>query len=116
MSSTIFLIPTTIESNERFILQEKNIMELKRRPGIAGKVVIVTGASSGIGESTARESAQAGAITVLAARRRERLKRLQHEIEEMGGVTLAVPTDLTASNRSQIWFKRRSRGSGGSMF
>jgi NADP-dependent 3-hydroxy acid dehydrogenase YdfG len=55
----------------------------------------VTGASSGIGESTAREFAQAGAITVLAARRAKRLKQLEKEIEEIGGRALAVPTDLT---------------------
>jgi NADP-dependent 3-hydroxy acid dehydrogenase YdfG len=58
-------------------------------------VVIVTGASSGIGESTALEFARAGASTVLAARRKERLERLQSEIEGMGGRALAVPTDLT---------------------
>ena len=70
-------------------------MEMNRRPVIDGKVVIVTGASSGIGEATAREFAQAGAITVLAARRVERLKRLEKEIEAIGGKALAVPTDLT---------------------
>jgi len=75
-------------------------MQMNRRPTIDGKVVIVTGASSGIGESTAREFAQAGAITVLAARRVERLQRLENEIEEMGGRALAVPTDLT--NLDQI--------------
>jgi NADP-dependent 3-hydroxy acid dehydrogenase YdfG len=62
-------------------------------------VVIVTGASSGIGESTAREFAQAGAITVLAARRAERLERLQQEIEDMGGWALALPTDLTKNDQ-----------------
>jgi NADP-dependent 3-hydroxy acid dehydrogenase YdfG len=72
-----------------------NTVEMNRRPAIDGKVVIVTGASSGIGESTAREFAQAGAITILAARRAERLQRLQKEIEGMGGIALAVPTDLT---------------------
>lgn len=70
-------------------------MEMKRRPDIDGKVAIITGASSGIGEATARDFAQAGAITVLAARRVERLERLQKEIEEMGGQALAVQTDLT---------------------
>ena len=70
-------------------------MEMNRRPAIDGKVVIVTGASSGIGESTAREFARAGGITILAARRADRLERLQTEIENMGGQALAVPTDLT---------------------
>lgn len=70
-------------------------MQMQRRPAIDGKVVIVTGASSGIGESVAREFARGGAITVLAARRAERLEGLQKEIEEMGGRALAVPTDLT---------------------
>ena len=70
-------------------------MEMNRRPAIDGKVVIVTGASSGIGEATALEFARAGAITVLAARRKERLERLQSKVEEMGGTALAIPTDLT---------------------
>lgn len=70
-------------------------MEINRRPAIDGKVAIVTGASSGIGEATAREFARAGAITILAARRVDRLKRLEREIEAMGGEALAVPTDLT---------------------
>jgi short-subunit dehydrogenase len=70
-------------------------VEMNRRPAIDGKVIIVTGASSGIGESTAREFAEAGAITVLAARRAQRLERLQKEIEAKGGIALAVPTDLT---------------------
>jgi NADP-dependent 3-hydroxy acid dehydrogenase YdfG len=70
-------------------------MKMNRRPAIDGKVAIVTGASSGIGEATAREFAQAGAITVLAARRADRLERLKKEIEAIGGHALAVPTDLT---------------------
>lgn len=75
-------------------------MKINRRPALDGKIAIVTGASSGIGEATAREFAQAGAITVLAARRIERLQRLQREIEAMGGQALAVQTDLT--DRDQI--------------
>jgi len=70
-------------------------MKLNRKLAIDGKVAIVTGASSGIGEATARELAQAGAITVLAARREEWLQQLDREIKEMGGRALAVPTDLT---------------------
>ncbi|HEY9525992.1 MAG TPA: SDR family oxidoreductase [Anaerolineales bacterium] len=69
---------------------------MNRSAAVAGKVVIVTGASSGIGESTALEFARAGAITVLAARRKDRLKQLERKIVDMGGTALAVPTDLTA--------------------
>ncbi len=75
-------------------------MILKLRPGIAGKVVIVTGASAGIGEAAARAFAQAGARVVLAARRVERLEKLAAEIAAAGGVALAVPTDLL--ERAQI--------------
>lgn len=80
-------------------MEKRNTMKLNLRPAIEGKVIIVTGASSGIGESTAREFAKAGAITVLAARRKGRLERLQREIEEKGGIALAVPTDLTDRNQ-----------------
>ncbi len=76
-------------------------MQMKRRPALDRKVAIITGASSGIGEATAREFASAGAITVLAARRKERLEHLQKEIEEMGGTALAVPTDVTKPDQIQ---------------
>jgi NADP-dependent 3-hydroxy acid dehydrogenase YdfG len=58
---------------------------------LAGKTVIVTGASSGMGASTARLLYAAGAHPVLAARRADRLAALS---EELGGA-LAVPTDVT---------------------
>jgi NADP-dependent 3-hydroxy acid dehydrogenase YdfG len=58
---------------------------------LAGKTVIVTGASSGMGASTARLLHAAGAHPVLAARRADRLAALS---EELGGA-LAVPTDVT---------------------
>ena len=58
-------------------------------------VAIVTGASSGIGEATARRLAGDGARVVLAARREDRLTKLKSEIEEAGGTALVVPTDVT---------------------
>jgi NAD(P)-dependent dehydrogenase (short-subunit alcohol dehydrogenase family) len=84
---------------ERLKEKEKHTLEMHRRPAIDGKVAIVSGASSGIGESMAREFAQAGAITVLSARRVERLKRLENEITEMGGQALAIPTSVSLSSK-----------------
>ena len=64
---------------------------------VHGKVVIVTGASSGIGEATAREFGREGAKVVLAARRAERLEALAQEIHAMdkGGEALVAPSDLS---------------------
>ena len=58
---------------------------------LTGKVVVVTGASSGIGEATARALYEAGAQPVLAARRADRLDQLSGQL----GGALAVPTDVT---------------------
>ncbi len=64
---------------------------------IHGKVVVVTGASSGIGEATALEFGRAGARVVLAARRLERLQASAQRIEAMGSgaEALAVAADLS---------------------
>jgi short-subunit dehydrogenase len=58
------------------------------------KVVIITGASSGIGEATAREFAKQGSIVVLAARSEEKLKTITEEIEKEGGKAFYVRTDV----------------------
>src|SRR5438093_1253202 len=52
---------------------------------IAGKVVVITGASSGIGEAAAKRLAADGALVSLGARRRDRLDRLAEEIRQAGG-------------------------------
>jgi NADP-dependent 3-hydroxy acid dehydrogenase YdfG len=59
-----------------------------------GKVVAITGASSGIGESTALALAAAGAKVALGARRADRLEELVARIEAAGGEALAVRTDV----------------------
>ena len=61
---------------------------------ITGKTVIVTGASSGIGQETATMLAARGASVVLAARRRERIDALAASIRDAGGRAIAVPTDV----------------------
>jgi NADP-dependent 3-hydroxy acid dehydrogenase YdfG len=63
--------------------------------GIDGRVALVTGASSGIGEATARNLAAQGAAVALLARRRDRLEKLAAEIEEGGGSALVIPADVT---------------------
>ncbi len=61
---------------------------------IAGSIVIITGASSGIGAATARELARRGATVVLAARRAEELNQMANDITHLGHTALAVPTDV----------------------
>ena len=67
---------------------------------IKGKVVVITGASSGLGEATARLLSAEGATVVLGARRVERLKSLADELTANGGQALAVATDVT--DRKQV--------------
>lgn len=62
--------------------------------GIDGKVVAITGASSGIGEATARLLAERGARVVLGARGQDRLKALAARIEEAGGAVAHARTDV----------------------
>jgi NAD(P)-dependent dehydrogenase (short-subunit alcohol dehydrogenase family) len=61
---------------------------------LGGKVALVTGASSGIGEAAAKALAAQGARVVLAARRKEELDRVAAEIATAGGEALAVRTDV----------------------
>jgi len=62
---------------------------------IEGKVVVITGASSGLGEATARLFCAQGAPVVLGARRADRLQSLANELTGRGGKALAVATDVT---------------------
>jgi len=67
---------------------------------IAGKVGVITGASSGLGEATARLLSAEGATVVLGARRADRIEKLAEEITSRGGKALAVTTDVT--DRDQV--------------
>jgi NADP-dependent 3-hydroxy acid dehydrogenase YdfG len=68
--------------------------------GIKDKIVVVTGASSGLGEATARLLSAEGATVVLGARRVDRLQTLAKELETRGGKALALTTDV--SQREQV--------------
>ena len=60
-----------------------------------GTVALITGASSGIGEATARRLAEHGASVVVVARRKDRLDALVSEVEASGGTAVAVQADIT---------------------
>jgi NADP-dependent 3-hydroxy acid dehydrogenase YdfG len=61
---------------------------------LSGAVALVTGASSGIGEATARMLARRGATVALAARRADRLEQLGSEIADAGGTALPIEADV----------------------
>ncbi|WP_323816483.1 SDR family oxidoreductase [Cellvibrio sp. NN19] len=63
---------------------------------IEGKVIVITGASSGLGEATARRLSSEGAKLVLGARRIDRLQALAEELTVLGGEAVAVATDVTS--------------------
>jgi len=67
---------------------------------IEGKVVVITGASSGLGEAAARHLSADGATVVLGARRTDRIDALAAELAEKGGKALAIATDV--SNHEQV--------------
>lgn len=62
---------------------------------LEGKVIVITGASSGVGRAAALEMAKRNASVVLAARRKEVLDEVAEECKALGGDALVVPTDVT---------------------
>lgn len=70
------------------------------RNNIEGKVVVITGASSGLGEASARLLSTEGAHVALGARRRDRIESLAQALTATGGKAIAVATDVT--DRDQV--------------
>lgn len=62
---------------------------------IENKVIVITGASSGMGEAAAKHLSELGAVVILGARRADRIQKLADEINNKGGKALAVATDVT---------------------
>ncbi len=73
---------------------------------LSGRVIAVTGASSGIGEATALACSRAGAAVALAARRSERIEALAQRIVGDGGRAIAVQTDVGEEPQAQAFVQR----------
>jgi NADP-dependent 3-hydroxy acid dehydrogenase YdfG len=80
------------------------------RDDIEGKVVVITGASSGLGAATTRFLAAQGASVVLGARRVDRIQSLADELTGSAGKALAVTTDVTHCERVKKLGRRRRAG------
>lgn len=80
---------------------------------IEGKVVIITGASSGIGEATAKRLASDGAKVVLGARREDKLKQIADAIEEEGGQAVYQKLDVTVPSENEAIVERAKSAFGG---
>jgi clavulanate-9-aldehyde reductase len=73
---------------------------------LSGRVIAITGATSGIGEATAVMAARAGAAAALAGRREDRLRDLATRIEGEGGRALAVPTDVSSEDACRAFVQQ----------
>jgi NADP-dependent 3-hydroxy acid dehydrogenase YdfG len=82
---------------------------------VEGKVVVITGASSGLGAASARYLAGRGATVVLGARRSERIEALADELKVGGAQALAKTTDVTDRAQIKLWSMPPSSASGASM-
>src|SRR5882724_437828 len=79
---------------------------------ITDKVVVITGASSGIGESTAKLLAERGAKVVLGARRSNRIDTVAQQISAAGGKAIGFATDVTKRAEVEALIQRAVDGFG----
>ena len=73
---------------------------------LSGRVIAITGATSGIGEATAVMAARAGAAVALAGRREDRLEEVRARIEGEGGRAFALRTDVTSEDESRAFIQQ----------
>jgi NADP-dependent 3-hydroxy acid dehydrogenase YdfG len=80
---------------------------------LSGRVIAITGATSGIGEATAVMAARAGAAVALAGRRADRLDEVAARIGEEGGRAFALPTDVAVEDEARAFVQQAYEHSGG---
>jgi short-subunit dehydrogenase len=85
----------TLQAFGRRIPEVGGILAPSLEDAVAGKTVMITGASSGIGRATALKIGAAGGTMLLVARTKEKLDELANQIEDLGGVAYAHPCNLT---------------------
>src|ERR1700684_2917923 len=77
---------------------KKRSLEMSSRNGTKAEVVVITGASAGVGRATARAFARRGARIGLLARGKDGLEGARSDVEAMGGEAMAISTDVAHSN------------------
>ena len=97
MSEDRGFVPLRVASQvaSRFINPRGHPSEKALREAVEGKVVLVTGASHGIGKSTVRKLAAGGSTVLLVARSGDRLEELEREMSKAGGIAYAYRADLS---------------------
>jgi len=78
-----------------FLLHRSPYLRARKSPDWQGKVAVITGASSGIGEAIAKKLSREGLRVVLVARNRERLGHVAKQLRALGGEAMVVAADLT---------------------
>ena len=82
---------------------------MKHNEDFRGKVVVITGASGGVGRVTAWEFAKQGAKIALIARSNEQLEATKREVEKFGGTAIAIQADVADANQVEAAAERTER-------
>jgi len=95
-----------IIKNSRFFKNHSFNESQNKLNGFKDKVVIITGASSGIGKAMALEFSSHGAKVVLASRSSDKLAEVANKIIEKGGESLVIPTDVSKERQCKVLVKK----------